>query len=175
MAQAVSPRSLTTDARVCVWVSPCGICVEELALGQVSLRVLPVSPVPVIPPWLFTVNLYITWGMNNRPARGRSSETSSHSIDMSHKMLCVQYRWSVFTQFEICLLWSFFTKQLITFSQTGRRTPFRLKFNNANREITAGFPQINQMINISSSTQFQGVEETWSVHLMDLLYEKRVL
>jgi hypothetical protein len=69
----------------------------------------------------------------------------------------------------------FFTKQLITFSQTGRRTPFKLKFNNANHEITAVFPQINQIINISSSTQFQGVEETWTVHLMDLLYEKRVL
>jgi hypothetical protein len=28
---------------------------------------------------------YNTWGMNNRPSGGRSSETESHSIDMNDK------------------------------------------------------------------------------------------
>jgi hypothetical protein len=34
---AVSHRPVTADAWVCTWVSPCGICVDKVALGQVFL------------------------------------------------------------------------------------------------------------------------------------------
>jgi hypothetical protein len=40
MAQAVSRRSVTAEARVLFWIIPCGICVDKVALGQVFLRVL---------------------------------------------------------------------------------------------------------------------------------------
>jgi hypothetical protein len=41
---AVSRRPLNAEARVCVWVSPCGIRSTKVALGQVFLRVLQFSP-----------------------------------------------------------------------------------------------------------------------------------
>jgi hypothetical protein len=33
-----------------------------------------IFPVDIIPPWS-SMLIYITWGMNNRPVGGRSSET----------------------------------------------------------------------------------------------------
>jgi hypothetical protein len=51
MAQAVSHRPLTAEALVRAQVSPCGILVYSVALGQVSLRVFRLYPVSVIPPW----------------------------------------------------------------------------------------------------------------------------
>jgi hypothetical protein len=75
MTQAVSHRSLTSEARVRAPVSPGGILVDKVAPGQVFVRVL-----------RFTLLVsfhrggpysYITWGVNDRPAGGRSSETVS--------------------------------------------------------------------------------------------------
>jgi hypothetical protein len=62
------------------WVSPCGICCGQMALGQVSLR-LRFSPCF----YHSTVALrtHIIWGMNNGPIGGRSSETWSRSIDIN--------------------------------------------------------------------------------------------
>jgi hypothetical protein len=52
MAQAVSRRPLTAQARVRSRVGPCGICGRQGALGQVFSRVLRFSPVSFIPPVL---------------------------------------------------------------------------------------------------------------------------
>jgi hypothetical protein len=52
MAQAVSFRLLTAEARVRSRVSPCGICGGQRALVQVFPRVLLFSPVNFIPPVL---------------------------------------------------------------------------------------------------------------------------
>jgi hypothetical protein len=51
MAQAVSSRPLTAAAWVRAQVNPVGFVVDEVALGQVSLRDLRFSPVSIIPPW----------------------------------------------------------------------------------------------------------------------------
>jgi hypothetical protein len=58
-----------------------GFVVDKVALGKVFFRVLQLSPVNIIPPWL-TMFIYHQ-GMNNRPVGGRSSETSSHPIDVN--------------------------------------------------------------------------------------------
>jgi hypothetical protein len=53
MAQAVSRRPPTAEARVRSGVSPCGgFVVDKVALGQVFPRVLQFSPVNIIPPVL---------------------------------------------------------------------------------------------------------------------------
>ena len=52
MAQAVSRRPLTADARVSAGSVRVGFMVDKVALGQVSLRVLRFSPVDFIPPVL---------------------------------------------------------------------------------------------------------------------------
>jgi hypothetical protein len=52
MTQVVSRRPLTAEARVRSRFSPCGIAVDKVTLGQVSPRVLRVSPVNFIPPVL---------------------------------------------------------------------------------------------------------------------------
>jgi hypothetical protein len=52
MAQVVSRRPLTAEARVRARVNPWGFAVDKVALGQVSLRVLRFSPVNIIPPSL---------------------------------------------------------------------------------------------------------------------------
>jgi hypothetical protein len=49
MAEAVIRRPLTVEARVRTQVSPCAICGEQSALGQVCLKLLPSSPVSIIP------------------------------------------------------------------------------------------------------------------------------
>jgi hypothetical protein len=52
MAQAVSRRPPTAEAQVRFRVTPCGICGGKIALGQVFLQVLRVSPVNFFPPVL---------------------------------------------------------------------------------------------------------------------------
>jgi hypothetical protein len=78
MAQVVSRRPLTAEARVRALVSLHGSCVGKIGLAQIFLRVLQFSPVSIIPPLLHG-HTYIIWGVNNRPVSGRSSETWSHS------------------------------------------------------------------------------------------------
>jgi hypothetical protein len=57
MAQVVSRRPLTAQARVCAWVSPCGID-RQSGTGQVFLKVLQFFPVSAISPW-FSMLLYL--------------------------------------------------------------------------------------------------------------------
>jgi hypothetical protein len=56
MAQAISRRSLTAEARVRARV---GFVVDKVALGQVSLRVFRFHPVSIIPPWLSTLIYHV--------------------------------------------------------------------------------------------------------------------
>jgi hypothetical protein len=51
MAEAVSRWHLTAAARVRAQVNPVGFVVEQVALGQVFLRVLRFSRFNIIPPW----------------------------------------------------------------------------------------------------------------------------
>jgi hypothetical protein len=76
MAQAVSRQSLTAEARVSwgiYWIYD-----GQRVTGIGFLRVLPLSVT-------FHQARYscITWGVNNRPVGGRSSETYSHPTDMN--------------------------------------------------------------------------------------------
>jgi hypothetical protein len=73
MAQAVSHRPLTAEARVRNRVSPCGICSVRSGTETGFLRVLRVSPVNIIPPW-FSVLVY-HMGMNNMPVGGNSPDS----------------------------------------------------------------------------------------------------
>jgi hypothetical protein len=52
MAQAVSRQPLTAEARVRAWSIHVGFMVDKVALGQVFIRVLRVSPVSIISPSL---------------------------------------------------------------------------------------------------------------------------
>jgi hypothetical protein len=54
--------------------------VDKVALGQVFLRVLRFSLVPFHRGYPYS---HMTWGMNNRPDGGRSSQTSYQPIDMN--------------------------------------------------------------------------------------------
>jgi hypothetical protein len=78
MAQAVSRRAE-------VRVNPCGICGGQSGTGAGF------SPTSSVFPCQHnsTLALYshITWGMNNRPVGGRSSEIQSHPIDMNKKSI----------------------------------------------------------------------------------------
>jgi hypothetical protein len=74
MAQAVSRRPLSAEARIRARSSLCGIGGGQSGTGAGFLRVLWFFHVSIIPSWLF---ILIIWGMTNRPARGRSSETVS--------------------------------------------------------------------------------------------------
>jgi hypothetical protein len=47
----VSHWSLTAEGRVRARVIPCGICGQS-GTGEVSLRVIRISPVDIVPPWL---------------------------------------------------------------------------------------------------------------------------
>jgi hypothetical protein len=70
MAQSVSRRPLTAEARVRSRVSPYGICGVKVALGQVFPRVLLFFPVSFIPPVLHYTKkkliIFIT-GLHNKP------------------------------------------------------------------------------------------------------------
>jgi hypothetical protein len=52
MAQVVSSRPLTVEGRVCVRVSPCGICAGQSGIRTGFFLSYLVSPVSIIPPWL---------------------------------------------------------------------------------------------------------------------------
>jgi hypothetical protein len=52
MAQAVIRRPLTTKIQVRDRVSPRGIRGRKVALGEALIRLLRISPVNIIPPWL---------------------------------------------------------------------------------------------------------------------------
>jgi hypothetical protein len=70
MAQVVTRRPLTAVARFRARVSQCGICVDQVTVEQVFLRVFRFYPINIIPPWL-CILIYII---------GQSSETQSHPI-----------------------------------------------------------------------------------------------
>jgi hypothetical protein len=82
MAQAVSRRPLNAEAGFAAWWSlHVEFVVNKVALVHVFLEFFG-----------FTLSVsfhlgspcsYITWGMNNRPAGGRSAETQSYHIDMN--------------------------------------------------------------------------------------------
>jgi hypothetical protein len=57
MTQGVSRQPFTKEAQVRARVCPGGICGGNVALGQVFLRVLPSSPVSIIPPWI-SIHVY---------------------------------------------------------------------------------------------------------------------
>jgi hypothetical protein len=80
MAQAVSRWPLTTDSRVRVRVTPCGICDEHSGVGTGFPPSSSVCPCLIIPSWLFT--LVCDLG-DEQAVCGRSSETSP-------KVLCSQ-------------------------------------------------------------------------------------
>jgi hypothetical protein len=84
MAQAVSRQPLTTAAQACTLVNPVGFVVDKVALGQVFLRVLQLSPVNIIPLWAphfqklkknssfthpFHSLIHSHLGTNNRPVK----------------------------------------------------------------------------------------------------------
>jgi hypothetical protein len=69
MIQAVSSRIFATEARVRARVSPYRICGVQNVIRQVSFRGLRISPVSIIPLWLF-IFIYNV-GMNNRAVGGR--------------------------------------------------------------------------------------------------------
>jgi hypothetical protein len=80
MSQAVSRRRVTAEARFRFRIIPCGISGGQRGTGASFSPSSSVSPVSIIPPY-FPCS-YITWRMNSRPVGGRSSEISSHPIDM---------------------------------------------------------------------------------------------
>jgi hypothetical protein len=85
MNQVVSRRHLIAEARIRGRVSPRGICDGQSGTGTGSSLKSPVfsrqhhSTV--------AIHTHIIGGMNNRPVGGRSSESPSHSIDMTKRPL----------------------------------------------------------------------------------------
>jgi hypothetical protein len=78
MAQAFSHRPVTAEVRVRARVSTCEICGQQSGNGRffgffLSISFHCGSPYP-----------YTTCKMNNRHVGGRSSETSSHPIDINN-------------------------------------------------------------------------------------------
>jgi hypothetical protein len=60
LAQAVSRRPFAVDTRVRASVSPCGICGGQNDSGTVSVRVIWLSPVSIIPPWICIISTCTT-------------------------------------------------------------------------------------------------------------------
>jgi hypothetical protein len=79
MAQEVSRRPLATAARVRIRFSPCEICGDKVAMGQVFLRVFRVFSVHVIPSWLPTLIYYL----ENDTASSHRNE--QHEQEVKHK------------------------------------------------------------------------------------------
>jgi hypothetical protein len=63
-------------------VSPYGICGGQSGIGAGISQNSLIFLVNIILPWLSM--LIYHWGMNNRPAGSRSSETYSHPINMNN-------------------------------------------------------------------------------------------
>jgi hypothetical protein len=72
IAQAVSRRILTAEARLRAQGSPRGFVVDKVAMAQVLLRALRFSPVNIISPLLHIYSCII-WELGNGPVSGRSS------------------------------------------------------------------------------------------------------
>jgi hypothetical protein len=72
VAQALSFWPLTTEVWVCTHVISCGICVDNLAVGQVFPRFIRFSLLSIISLCLHTHVYHL--GMNNIPVGGHSSE-----------------------------------------------------------------------------------------------------
>jgi hypothetical protein len=88
IAQAVSRRLPTAEAQINAQVSPCGIVVDKVALGQVFLRVLRFSPVRIIP-LLLHIHSCIIWGIDKGPVRG--PVTQRHSLIPSQQFNSIQF------------------------------------------------------------------------------------
>jgi hypothetical protein len=73
LAQAICRPPVTAETGFASRSFHVWIVVGKVALGQVSLRFFRVFPVNITP-WRFSV-LVFPWGMINRPAGGRNSET----------------------------------------------------------------------------------------------------
>jgi hypothetical protein len=91
MAQAVSRRPLTAEARVRSRISPCGNCGEQSGTGTgFSPRVLRFSPVNFIPPVLHytekrkKLTIFIT-GLHNKPQGCGASVASAAGLFTTHK------------------------------------------------------------------------------------------
>jgi hypothetical protein len=84
MVQAISRWPLTTEARVCAWVSSCGIRSGQSVTGT-SLSGFFRFPLSVSFHHESTY-LYIIWGINNMLVGGRTSEASSLPIDMNYNI-----------------------------------------------------------------------------------------
>jgi hypothetical protein len=77
VAQAVSRRLFTAEARIRAYISPCGICGGQSSrLGQIFLRVLRFSLVNIIPP-LTHIHSDINWGMDKGPVSSIATITIS--------------------------------------------------------------------------------------------------
>jgi hypothetical protein len=106
IAQAVNRLFLTEEDGVRALVSPCGICSGQSGSRTGFSQSSSVCPISIISP-RFSILIYITRGMNNRPVGGRSSETSSHPIDMNNKKdmkLWIRFNWSR-AEYGEWLLW----------------------------------------------------------------------
>jgi hypothetical protein len=71
-----------------------GFVVDKVALGQVFLRVLRLSRVNIIPPWLSILIYHLR--INNRPVGGCSSETLFHPIDMNNNIESIKITLKIF-------------------------------------------------------------------------------
>jgi hypothetical protein len=85
MAQVVSRRPLSAEARVCAWSVHVECMVDKVAMGNTFLHVLRLSL--SISFHRFSPLSHIVCRMDNRAAGGRSSETQSHPIDMNNNTL----------------------------------------------------------------------------------------
>jgi hypothetical protein len=83
MAQAISCRPLTAEVGIRTRVGPCGISGGQSFFSEFFTFPLSISFHHCCP---YT---HIAWGMNNWPISGRSSETSSHCMDMNNISLGV--------------------------------------------------------------------------------------
>jgi hypothetical protein len=86
MAQTVNGRPLTAEARVRARVGTCGVCGGQSGTGT-DRYVSEFFGFSLSTPFHHgSPHSYIMRGINNRPAGGRSSETSSYAIDMNMKI-----------------------------------------------------------------------------------------
>jgi hypothetical protein len=87
MAQAISRRPLTAEARVRACVNPCEICGGKSGTGtgfSPSSSVFPCQYHSTI-----ALHAHIIWGMNNMSASGSRSETKSHPIIIINQSISI--------------------------------------------------------------------------------------